>query len=107
MTQGRVGNANDGGFPQYAALEKHFFYLVRTDAKPRGFEHIVASSDKVEKPLFVHGDEIAGITNSFAVAQLPRQKGVRLQDTGGQFRLAPVAHRDRGAPMNQLPCLSR
>src|SRR5215211_5988006 len=81
---------------------KEVLYLLRAQAVALGFDHGVLAADEVEETLLIAPDRVAGIDYSLHAKEFRGGQGVGAVRLLGSLLVAPVAHRHRRAPVDQL-----
>src|SRR5581483_173707 len=66
LPQRFVGYSDHGRLAQFAALKQCFFDFARAHAEARGFDHVVAPPNEVEKSVVVHLDEVSRVADLLA-----------------------------------------
>src|SRR3712207_935621 len=99
----RVLHPEGASLVHETAPYKEVLDLLGAQAVALGLDHGVVAPDKVEVSLLVPADEVPGVDYPLGLQKLGRGQRVRAVRLVRGLLLAPVAHRDRRAPVNQLP----
>src|SRR5215216_6243781 len=81
---------------------KEVLHLLRAQAVALGFDHGVVAADEVEETLLIAPDRVAGIDHPLHAQEFRGGQGIGAIRLARRLLVAPVAHRHRRAPVDQL-----
>src|SRR5215211_1496637 len=103
----RVLDPEGASLVHETASYKEVLHLLRAQAVALGLDHCVVAPYEVEVAFLIPAGEVARIDNPLRIEELGWGQRVRAVRLLGGLLLAPVAHRHRRAPVDELSYVAR